>query len=245
MTKKFLIIFTLFSCFTKPIIAQADYHFGFQASPSFSWLTNDNPKINGNGSLLGLKLGLIVEKRFSDNYSLMTGVAFHFNSGGKLIYDLPGNYWGNSAANATIPYRSNDTFQIGTELKYNLKYIEIPIGLKMRTQEFGPIRYFAEPALYFDFRADAKGTITGSPHFDQEKINISNDVGFLNISWALGIGVEYTIATNTTLIGGIYFQQGLIDIQKDSNKEYTSSGAKADASKAVINAITFKCGIMF
>ncbi len=226
-------------------VAQGDYHFGFQASPSFSWMTTDNQKINGNGSLLGLKLGVLVERRFSDNYAFTTGIGLQFNTGGKLLFDQPGNFWSNSAADATIPYTSKDTFQMGTELKYNLRYFEIPLGLRMRTQEFGFFRYYVEPAFYLGFRTDAKGTIRNSPRFDQEKISISNDVSVFNIAWGIGGGVEYTVANNTAIIAGLYYQQGFAGVQKDGNTIYTTAGAKPDASRATINAITIRLGVMF
>ena len=245
MLKKTLYTLILALLIVKTAAAQGDYHFGFQLSPSFSWLSTDNQKINGNGSVLGLKLGLIIERRFSDNYAFTTGFGFHFNSGGKLLYDQPGNFWKNSAADAVIPYTANDTFQTNTELKYNLHFVEIPFGLKMRTQEFGMFRYFAEPMLILGLRYNAKGSIRNSPKFDQEQISIANDVGAINLAWSIGGGLEYTIANNTTLVGGLYYQQGFVDIQKNGNTIFTAAGAKADASKATIQAITLKIGVMF
>jgi len=252
MFRKIIPILVIAFTAANTISAQGDYHFGVQASPTFSWMTNDNLKINGNGSLLGLKLGLIVEKRYSDNIAVSTGIAFHFNAGGKMLYDQAGNFWKNSIPNATIPYTAQDTFQAGTELTYSIRYIEIPFGLRLRTQEFGLFRYYVEPQLMFDFRSNAKGTIRNSTQYDQDKIDITPDVNWFSMAWGLGGGIEYLIANNTTLIAGIYYQQGFINVQSSGNTLFVPSTttpittvAKADNSSSTVNAITIRLGVLF
>ena len=53
---------------------------GIQASPTFNWLSTDQNLIESDGTKLGLKLGLIAEYYFQENYSFHTGINFHFGA---------------------------------------------------------------------------------------------------------------------------------------------------------------------
>jgi hypothetical protein len=238
----------------------SEIHFGIQASPVWSWLSPDKTGINGNGSLTGFKLGLIIEKRMNENYSFSSGIGFHFNAGGKLLYDLRGNHWKNSAGDAAPKFMVTDTFSGGTELKYNLRYVEIPLGLRLRTNEYGMLRYFAEPFVNVGFKSQANGTIANSQYksatggytanFDQEKLNISSDVTWINMSWGIGFGTEYSLSASNTLIVGLYYQQGFIDVTDDTGSKLYSNDllvptVKPDESKAILNALTLRLAVMF
>ena len=145
--KKIILSLTFAVSFISLSIAQ-DLHFGVQVSPSWSWMNTDNTKINRSGSALGLKLGLIVENRFSEAYSITSGIGFHFNTGGSLRFGLPGQLWKNSWDQFDVAPKVADTFGIDTKLRYSLSFLEIPVGLKMRTPEQGNhLRYFAEPVI--------------------------------------------------------------------------------------------------
>jgi hypothetical protein len=242
-------------CFIAATTAQ-DLHFGFQLSPSWSWLSNNNTKINGTGSALGLKLALIGEKRFSEAYAITLGLGFHFNTGGALRADSSGKLWQKSWVNFDKkPVSPNDVFPAESKLRYSISFLEIPIGLKMRTSETGDhIRWFAEPQITVAFRTNAKGGISGAtPNIpDQEKIPISSEVAWGMLSWGIGAGGEYTISNNTAVVVGLYFQNGFTDVTTNSSS-FTYDGVDAlgkrveriDDYKAVIKSITLRLGVMF
>ena len=73
---KNLIVVFLFAGLSFGLSAQNDIQFGFQLSPTMSWLTTNDSKINSNGPNLGLQLGMIGEYYFRENYSLATGIGF-------------------------------------------------------------------------------------------------------------------------------------------------------------------------
>ncbi len=247
--KKILLIGTLFAlcflCTNEALLAQSapmDIHFGFQASPSFSSMSSSSNDIVGVGSNLGLKLGLIGENRFSDNYALSFGIGFHFNSGGSLNYKSRGKFWSNS------DYILRDSIvSAGARLKYSLQYLEIPIGLRMRTQEFGRYRYYIEPALAIGIRTQARGTIT-TDKGDIESINITDEVNAFQLLWSVGGGTEYSIANNTALMLGIYYQSGFTGVAADnSNTTYptTAAAGKIDDSKRTTGNLTIRIAVMF
>ncbi len=229
-----------------------DLHFGFQLSPSFTWLGTDNTRINGTGSALGLKLGLVVENRFSEAYSISSGIGFHFNAGGAVRFALPGKLWRNSWGDFDSPPKApQDTFAKDAKLRYSINFLEIPIGLKMRTPETGNhIRWFAEPQLVLGIRTGAKGSITAAePIPEQEKIPIKEEVAGVMLSWGIGAGGEYIISNNTAIVVGLYYQNGFTDITKDGSSvmfdSTLSGGIREDNSRGIIKGLTLRLGVMF
>ena len=59
----------------------------------------------------------------------------------------------------------------GVNLKYHIQYLEIPFGLKLRTKEFGYLRYFAEiPIFSLGFKLQARGEYKGRHWIASERI---------------------------------------------------------------------------
>lgn len=212
---------------------------GFQLSPSLSWMSTDDNAINGNGTTLGMRLGMMSEYYFRDNYALISGVNFAFNQGGTLRHEEGGNFWTKSELSDT----ALTSLPAGVNLKYHIQYIEVPIGIKMRTKEFGYIRYFAEiPLFSLGVKVQSRGDIKGTNSQDRERENIKKDVNLFNLNWGFGGGIHYALSEDTAFIGGLYYQQGFVDVTDD--KAFKLSGDKED-SKGVIKSITLRIGILF
>ena len=245
--KKIVMLFAFFFIAYFTTQAQGDFRFGFQMSPSFSWMgTNDN-KINGNGTNLGLKLGVLGEYYFRQNYALLGGLGFAFNSGGTLKHDIGGNFWPESELSNPDLNSEPNSLQDGVNLKYGIQYVEIPFGLKMKTQEFGYLSYFAEiPVITFGVRTQARGDITSNGTTDSEKENIKDDVSLFNISWGVGGGVEFGLSENTAIVAGLFFQNGFTDITNDKATKYNGlSDTPSEDSRGTISSITLRIGVMF
>jgi len=228
---------------------EGEIRFGIQASPSFTWMDTDNADVNRSGTNLGLKLAMLSEYYFRENYAVTSGIGFHFNAGGEMLFEEPGEYWPDSELNPGL-----DSLAAGAKLRYNLQYVEIPIGLKMRTREFGYVRYFLQPSLVMGFRSQARGNIDGrrfdgsTVGDDGEKINIRQEVSGLNLSWAIGGGIEYTLSGTTSLLAGLNLQFGFTDTTKDSGTYFDSNRggeARSEDSRAKISGLTFQIGILF
>jgi Outer membrane protein beta-barrel domain len=259
--RKALLLTALMVALCASIQAQT-YRFGLQASPSFTWLKTDNNIINSNGTNTGLRLTVLAEYYFKENFAVVTGIGFHFNAGGQLKYDLAGNYWPDVDYVGTVidvtkqaPY---PVFAPGTNLRYKARYLEIPLGLKMRTSEFGPMRAFLEaPLFHFGFRGRSAGDISGS--VSEDGLDIRQQVGGLNLSWGLGAGIEYNISDESAVVAGIFYNQGFTDFTKDSGyliSGVNDNGTPADPlddtftsisedSKAVLNNIMVRIAFMF
>lgn len=231
--KKIVAIAAFFALLSGAASAQkSDLRLGFQVSPAFSWMTTDDNQVNNNGTNLGLKLGARGEIFFRRNYAFIIGLGFAFNSGGRLRHEQFTDAWQRSE----IPNGVITPFPAGTDLRYNLQYVEIPFGLKFRTNEIGYVRYYAElPIITLGFKSQARGTVEYNS-IKEEKIDIKKEVKPLALSWGAGAGVEYSLSESTALIGGISYQQGFTDVTHN----YDQVNAKATISTLVLHL-----GVMF
>jgi hypothetical protein len=226
------------------------FKFGIQASPTGSWLNTDNQKIRSNGFNLGLKLGATADYYFLENYALSTGIGFGFNHGGKLSHEIGGNFLANSTLsdsryNAAIGKPLPDQVKI----RYHIQYVEIPLALKMRTQQFGYMRYYAQaPIITLGWRTQARGDVYAET-IDLKKENIKPDVNPLAISWGFGGGAEYDVSPSTSIVGGLYFQKGFFDTTRNKKNYSIEDSAPQtqikEDSKAILSAITLRIGVIF
>jgi hypothetical protein len=140
----------------------------------------------------------------------------------------------------------------GTRIRYNLQYVEVPLGLKIRSKEIGYIRYFVEAPLFnFAFLTRGRGTIeTDDEKYEQE--NIYKDLTVVNFFWGVGAGIEYSISENNALTGGLYFQNGLLDFTRDNGHRAIDNPEvnppyllQEDDSRATVSNIVLKLGIIF
>ena len=159
-------LFVLFLGLSLNLDAQvvwARFKFGIQASPTVSWLKTDNQKIRNNGFNTGLKLGATADYYFLENYALSTGIGFGFNQGGKLLHEIGGSFLENSTL-SDDRYNSKggkpNPLSDLVNIRYHIQYVEIPFALKMRTQQFGYIRAFAQaPIITLGWRTQVRGDI--------------------------------------------------------------------------------------
>lgn len=244
--KKIVALGVFYVMVTFTLQAQNDIRFGVQVSPTFSWMNTSTNRINPSGTNLGLKLGMIGEFYFRENYAITSGIGFAFNHGGTLQHEVGGKYWTKSELSSAL-----DTLPSGVKLKYGIQYIEIPIALKMRTREFGYIRYFVEPGFVLGFKSQAKGTINGVGVGDEATdIDIRKEVNLLNLSVGVNAGIEYTLSESTSLIGGIGFQTSFTDVTDDNGtafdarRSWPERNPKED-SKGKVNVFVIKLGVIF
>ena len=233
--KKIVVCAAFFMLLAQLSFAQgSDLRLGFQVSPTFSNMSTDDNKVNANGTNLGLKLGLMGEVFFRENYAFTIGLGFSFNSGGTLRHDEISNTWQRSE----LPSGVNLPFLAGTDLKYNLQYVEIPFGLKFKTNEIGYLRYYAEvPTFTLGFRSQSRGDIKTAGGINEDKIDIKKEVKALALSWGVGGGIEYSLSEGTSLVAGLAYQRVFTDVTKDY-----SGGVD---SKASINHFIVRIGVLF
>lgn len=223
--------------------------FGVHVDPFFSFLGSDYNKVVGDGFNFGTGLGVEAEYRFNagGNYALTFGADFSFNNGGTLLYEYGGNILPTTEFDSRSDFRNiNDQVPASstgipmvafTRINYRANYVEIPVGLKLRTNELGdsymraffhiPIVKIMIPvsggAKIFSPDADAAGFLDDNDstrYFVPQTTgsvteqNVYSDITPIQVSLGLGAGVELTPNSDGGLriYAGIYYHSGLIDM---------------------------------
>lgn len=191
--------------------------------PQISWFSATgefgySEKVKG-----GIDVGLIIDHYFSSNYSLISGLSISTISGDITYTD-----------SIDIILNSNKrTIPPNEKTTYKLKYLKIPLGLKLKSKEIGFTKYYTEMGVNALFGLKATASFNSS---NDEKIE--NDVGreeinIFNLAYYIGGGLDRSIGGNTVLTMGIYYSYGLFDLT--SNEESTMN----------LNIVRLLIGILF
>lgn len=199
----------LISFFTYAANAQfPDFYFGLKVAPQIDWMKPNVDTFKGNGAKLGFAWGFVAEKNFTENYSITSGFNMLFN-GGKLRF--PETKLINGVTTSGIMNRN-----------YFLKYIEIPLALKMRTNPISGIRYFGHVGLGTAFKIGSKsideftpvgGVTTTTSKKSYDKISFARE------SLIIGVGGEYELAEGPKIGVELLFNNGFTNILTEKNQK--------------------------
>lgn len=199
--------------------------FGLQFSPNLSWLKTNTDGYDKNGNKSGFSYGLSFEYFLSNNYLISSGIQM-LHSGGNIKY---------KGTTTGLPV----TYPADVEASYNLRYIEIPFLLKLRTNEIGYYTYFGQFGFKTGFNyksgADYKYTYQDPlqllPQTHKQSFNdVGDDINFMNLYLVIGIGAEYNISGNTSLSLGITFNNGFVNQFDTKTHEIVNGDALIDAT---------------
>ena len=215
---KKLLIIASFILGSLSIFAQEEpaFHFGVKASPSLAWLRSDTKGYASDGSKFGFSYGLITDFNFASKYAFSTGIDITYRGGKfKTVQDLK--------------TKVNEDSVISTSASYVLQYLEIPITLKLKTNEIGSVTYYVQvgvaPGINIrarkNYASSTQTTVLGTKYTttaEENKLDAQNEINSLNLSMIIGGGVEYTLSGQTVLVGGIQFNNGFLDVFDDTPK---------------------------
>ncbi len=250
-----LILLTGFILFSSSLFAQSEpssgtkLHFGLKAQPSFAWLKAKDPlppAIDGDGAKLGFAFGLMTEFSFSKNYSFATGLDVSYRGGKLKRFSVD-----------TLPTGTvGDSLRTITSSNYTLQYLEIPLTLKMKTNEIGYFTYFGQfgiaPGINLSSKADIhtenqatngqlheKALPTGiNATSDVEGQDVKSDINSFNLALIISLGFEYSLGGSTTAVVAATFNNGFLDVLASKNN-------KGQSEKAVSNTLGLTIGILF
>ena len=211
--KKLSYIF-IFLFFSSAMYAQDYPSFspGIAFCPNLAWVSaqaNNNFSASSDNVKFGYSIGVTLDYMVKETY----GLAAEFR-----IQRLDMGYTF-SAAN------------VKSDFNANYQYVEIPIALKMRTVEFGYTRFYAKAGIDLSVRTKSSATITINSYdasgaltktvVTTSSSNINGSSNPINMGLQIGMGFEYTLAGSTSLVGGLTYHYGIIDIYKDSGDNYS------------------------
>jgi len=208
MQRKLLILAGLLICVMTNAQNEKRTRLGFVLSPQISWLNSDISDVSSNGSLFGYNFGLTMDRFFETNYAFTTGLTIN-TTGGKLTYNTTDDLGQPEVINTT----------------YRLKYLEVPLALKLLTNDFHRSRYYGQFGLFGQFNIKAS---------DENGNSKNSEVNFFDMGYQLGGGMEYSLGGDTYLTIGILFANGFLDV----------TDYKID-DKASLKRFVFQFGVIF
>lgn len=202
---------------------QGKIRFNVHVDPQFAWLSSsDHNKIDPDGSIFHMQAGIQMDYFFQENYAFVLGFGIN-NLGGNLLYSDSVVYGSEEQPVVIEPNQS---------IKMNLQYLDIPIGLKLKTEELGYGTFFLQvglnPMVNINAHISSKDDV-----YDQE--DIKESINLFNLGYHVGAGIEYRLGGNTSAIGGVRWTSGLTNV----------SESKQDGTNISINSISIHLGILF
>lgn len=201
------------------------YRFGFKAAPNIAWIAPDSKDYENDGSKLGFSWGLLADFALAENYFIKSGFSMDYLN-----------------AKLRFPYATTaDTGMMNRT--YHLRYLEIPVTLKMRTNKFGKTAYFGELGFGTSFNIRAKSDDEFQPDYaavSTSEADIRDDIALFKESLIVGAGMEYFFDESTSLVLELSFHNGLTDILTGENTKETTI-----KQNGILYCFQFNVGIMF
>lgn len=185
--------------------------FGVKISPVISWLSVQNNDLQTDGATLKYGLGLVALYEVNPLLSVVTGI--NYNTMGGYVFD-------SLSLNTTT---NKDNYRI------NYSMIEVPLGIKVRTQAINRISYYLQGGISTGFVITAN-----EKHASTLPSTVLPPVDIINLTSAsvagcfFGIGTAYKIVGNIELFGELNYKTSLTNIANadeyanDRTRNYTS-----------------------
>jgi hypothetical protein len=226
-----------------------DFRIGFKIIPGFNWVKSKTSNILSDGSGIGFSFGLMSDVRLADNYFFSPEIMITSMSNRTKLRDT----------NDVLLAGTTNSFYNNVTHKYNLKYLEIPLTFKFRTNERNSLRFWGQVGIAPGFLISSNVTTAAQPSMgntapfpeggkylpnasDNDKYDftdqdngkkVEDDINFLRTSMILGAGIEYNLSGNTSFYGGLRFNNGFTDMLNDKN------------SKMINNILGIEIGLFF
>lgn len=200
MKKLSLLFFFLSIGFSS--IAQVEI--GLQVSPTIAgnrFIADNNYNFEQTSSNLHIGLGIVVDYFFAHNYAFSSGLMFR-GKGGEYSYNFNQTDGSNRSAKDDI----------------DLQYLEIPVSLKLFTNEVAPA-----VNLYFQVGGSLNTMIAAKVN-DQKVIGgirASKRINTFEADALLGTGAEMAIGQSTKFLAGLTYHHGLSNIDNYYSKEFS------------------------
>jgi Outer membrane protein beta-barrel domain len=222
-----LVVISLILFFTRTGFSQnSPVRLGLKVAPCITWMNPNEKNYIYNGAAAGISFGFISEFHFGEHYAITSGFNFSFLSG-----------------NLQFPYAlSHDTGSL--DRKYNFRYLEVPLMVKMKTKEYGNFNFFGQIGFGTGFNLRTKVTdnfMTGNHGTITDKKNLTtSEVCFIREAILVGLGTEYKIDESVSLIVGLSYSNSLNNVLLGKNTKDNSL-----SNRSSLNYVALDIGVLF
>lgn len=220
---------------------------GVSISSPVSWLKVTSNNGTHEGTRFSINYGLMFDRRIAgdDNYAFSTGLYMN-NLGGEIEHD----YAVKAEDGSIAPFS-----QSRRNIKYKLSYVNIPITLKLKSNQIGYMTYFARVGFDLGFNIGARADYTEYYNLpvnnvetqEFEDINFSDKTQLFRTSLHIEGGVEYNIAGSTNILLSLEWNNGLNNVFSKDNEVRFVENEVVDLERieAVSNYIALTLGVFF
>ena len=200
----------------------ASFRLGLKVAPNFSWMRSDSKDLTSDGSRTGITYGLLGDFKLNDaaTYYFSTGILLN-SIGGKFKADATYDLGGVSTA-------------VKSEQELKLRYIELPLALKLRTKTSGAMNFYGQfgVSTAFNIRARADGSTTSTANnttttTSTEDEDVISDIALFKMALVVGAGVEYSLSSGPTLFGGITYNNAFTNALDGDAKKLLPNDKKS------------------
>lgn len=183
-------------CIVSPYLSSAQIsgsntQLGFTVSPNLGWVSGEGSP--GDGTRAGVSYGVLADFAFSSNYYFASGFTI-----------------------TSLNSRAAGDFG---SINYKVRYIEVPLTLKLKSEPTDIGRYYGQFGLGTGFKIGAKGDISEGPGIPKRTdVDIASAINFFRLSMIAGAGVEWEVNGNLNVITGVTYNSGFTTMNKDGDK---------------------------
>ncbi|UTW64349.1 PorT family protein [bacterium SCSIO 12741] len=228
------------------------FKFGLMVAPTLNWLSSSNDGFESRGFTPNLNYGLFADIAFKGHsrYFFSTGMTLVSNGG-------RAHYFGVSEVN-------DEQYESSNEVEVRNRYLEVPLGFKLRSEEIGYSVFSGWFGFGTGFRVrslqDRETVIFTESGEKRESVtdeDISDQINPVRLSLLLGLEWERKISGDTYFTFGFTLNNGLTNIYNGNSYARGENGqldwetVNADGSangpklKATSSTLALHLGVYF
>lgn len=197
------------------------FRLGLSVGPNFGWVKPNDKDWNSDGARVGFGAGLVTDFYFTKNYGISTGIQI-MNAGGRLKSEGAGYSF---------------------TAKYMNQYVQLPLGLKMKTNDFSGFNIFGLFGVTAEYRYKSTisynySTILGT--VSEDKADGKDYTRDMRLGLNIGLGTEYNIAGSTNLFLSLVYNNGIIGAIKNNDSNNANNTTNGNLNYFAVNV-----GVLF
>ncbi|MBL7682928.1 MAG: PorT family protein [Flavipsychrobacter sp.] len=234
-------------------VALKQVRFGAFIAPNSGWMKPTANKsddklfiVDKGSSQMGFAWGLMMDYYFAENYGIATGFQLNRMGGNISITQNPA---------VTQPVAINQVRS--ADFTYKVQYLEVPFGLKLRSDDLGGIRVFGQIGISAGITLSKKATYdvvftdtAAGTAIEKRATGENEKISGLGITPILlqmnvGGGIEYAITEKMSIYAALLFNNGFTpDATNPKELDLDFKGKFSDGNVRM-NNIALRIGLFF